>query len=233
MPQEQFQRVQQQQNPSAESSEEDRDSTVTACDTYRLLNVASPERLLFSLAVHGLSAECVYPSGRTWLYIAVGGLASVELSCSLTTLCQARLLEICNIVPVCDCAAVCSRSGFSMFWTLLRVMIRAVCAYPCTSGVTAVFSATLKLFENTSARSFQGVRISPGTSLSLVELEMQIRLLFSLKLRAPCATERLCLVPEAVTQSCRRNYDSRSSSLFHHLAVLFDRIAARRIAIFV
>ena len=31
MPQEQFQRVKQKQNPSAESSEGDRDSTVTAC----------------------------------------------------------------------------------------------------------------------------------------------------------------------------------------------------------
>ena len=31
MPQEQFQRVNQKQNPSAESSEEDRDSTVTVC----------------------------------------------------------------------------------------------------------------------------------------------------------------------------------------------------------
>ena len=72
-------------------------------------------------------------------YLAVGGLASVELSCSLTTLVlQARLaliprlpilavwscsrslslslklvccrLKICNIVPG-DCAAVCSRSA--------------------------------------------------------------------------------------------------------------------------
>ena len=55
----------------------------------------------------------------------------------------------------------------------------------------------LKLFFIILTRSFQGVRISPETSL-----EMQIRLLFSLKSRAPCATGRQCLVPKAVPQSC-------------------------------
>ena len=95
-------------------------------------------------------------------------------------------------------------------------------------------SATLKLFENTSARSFQGVRISPGTSLSCRTRDADSASFLFLKSHAPCATERLCLVPEAVTQSCWRDgIDPRSSSLFHDLAVLFDRIAVRRIAIFV
>ena len=105
-------------------------------------------------------------------YLAVGGLASVELSCSLSLSLspQARLLEICNIVPVCDCAAVCSRSGFIMFWTLLRVIVWAICTYLGTCVVTPQqFSVQpdlfLKLFDITSTRSFQGARISSGTFL--------------------------------------------------------------------
>ena len=41
------------------------------------------------------------------------------LTLSYHILSQARRLEICNIEPG-DCAAVCSRSGIGMFWTLLR-----------------------------------------------------------------------------------------------------------------
>ena len=37
MPQEQFQRVKQKQSPSAESSVEDRDSTVTACPGHKAI----------------------------------------------------------------------------------------------------------------------------------------------------------------------------------------------------
>ena len=62
---------------------------------------------------------------------------------------------------------------------------------------------------------------------------MQIRLLFSLKSRVPCATERQCLVLKAVTQSCWRTENHRSNSLFHDLAVRFDRISVRLVAVFV
>ena len=132
-----------------------------------LLNVASSsERLLFSLAGHRVSAECGPVFADLALYLAVGGLCLglVELSCPLTpiscfkaaylcvglftlsyrflSLSQARQLEICNIEPG-DCAAVCSKSGIGMFWTLLRVIIGAIRAYLCTCVVTAVFCATL------------------------------------------------------------------------------------------
>ena len=69
----------------------------------------------------------------------------------------------------------------------------------------------LKLFNITSTRSFQGVRTSSGT-FSLVELEIEIRLLVSLKSHAPCATGRQCLFPKAETQSCWRN-ENRASKL--------------------
>ena len=55
---------------------------------------------------------------------------------------QARRLKICNI-ELCDCAAVCSRSGISMFWTLVRVIIVIICASHGTCGVAAVFCAIL------------------------------------------------------------------------------------------
>ena len=108
-----------------------------------------PSRALmtFSLALHeGCSSHALELCRSVFLlnaavfvdlalYLAVCGLASVELSCSLTTLVlqarlapsprlpilgafhalflsQARRLEICNIQPV-NCASVCSRSAFT------------------------------------------------------------------------------------------------------------------------
>ena len=44
------------------------------------------------------------------------------------------------------------------------------------------------------------------------------------KSHVPRATERQCLNTEAEIQCCWRNCDSRSNSLFHDLAVRFDRI---------
>ena len=53
----------------------------------------------------------------------------------LTSRLRCCLLEVCIIAPG-DCAAVCSRLGFSMFGTLLRVIVWAICAYLCTFVVT-------------------------------------------------------------------------------------------------
>ena len=65
-----------------------------------------------------LSAD---PSLLTWLCtsLSAGVPRLVELACSLSLSLshQARLLEICNIVPGDYAAAICSRSGVGMFWT--------------------------------------------------------------------------------------------------------------------
>ena len=146
------------------------------------------------------------------LYLAVGMFASVELSCSLTTLVlQARLapipqlpilavwscsrslslslslklvccrLEICNIGPSdcaasVDCAAVCSRSGIGMFWTLLRVIVWAICTSHGTRGVTTAFCATLISSRNSSTSHRLEVSQCPHSDrdISLVELGMRI-----------------------------------------------------------
>ena len=65
------------------------------------------------------------------LYLAVGGLALVGLSCSLTTL-AFLLLEICNIAPGA-CAAVYSRSAsFHPATELRSARGRAsICSGPC------------------------------------------------------------------------------------------------------
>ena len=112
------------------------------------------------------------------LYLAVGGLASVELSCSLTTLVlQARLapiprlpipavwsfsrsfslslklvccrLEICNILPG-DCAAVCSRSGTLHPATELRSGRgrASVCSGPCCESSSGPSVLTCALVES-------------------------------------------------------------------------------------
>ena len=49
---------------------------------------------------------------------------------------------------------------------------------------------------------FPGCRYFIG-DVSRVELEMLIRLVFSLKSHAPLVTERQCLIPKAFSQSCR------------------------------
>ena len=112
------------------------------------------------------------------LRLAVGGLASMEVSCSLSLSLptQARLLEICNIVPVWDCAAVC-------LWQLSARGRASVCSGPfCESsagpsvpilalvlqlhnGFLCNFDLFLKLFVITSTRSFQDVRIPLVTCL--------------------------------------------------------------------
>ena len=59
----------------------------------------------------------------------------------------------------------------------------------------------LNLFDITSTKKFPGCPHSTW-DMYLAELEMHIRLLLSLKSHAPCATERQCPAPKAVTQSC-------------------------------
>ena len=95
-------------------------------------------------------------------YLAVAGLASVELSCSVTTLVhQARLapiprlklvccrLEICNIVPG-DCAAVCSRSTSLHPATALRSARGrvSVCYGPCCESSSGPPVLTFALVES-------------------------------------------------------------------------------------
>ena len=66
------------------------------------------------------------------LYLAVCGLASVELSYFLTTLSQAHSKSATSYLATalsarglhhCIRRLSCSKSGFGMFWTLLRVII--------------------------------------------------------------------------------------------------------------
>ena len=154
----------------------------------------------------------------------------MELSCSLTTrVLQARLAPIPRLpilavwsfsrsLSLSQARLLSARhlqhrtSGFGMFWTLLRDIIWVVCAHFCTCGVTAVFCATLISSLPETPRQHTDKKF-PGCppfiwDISLVELEMQILLLFSLRSHAPCATERQCLYPKAATQSCWRNGES-------------------------
>ena len=156
------------------------------------------------------------------LYLAVYGLASVELSCSLTTLVlQARLapiprlpilvvwscsrslslslklvfcrLEICNFLPG-DCAAVCSRSASLHPATELRPARgrASVCSGPCC-GSSSGPSVNLDLFlKLPHVEEFPGCPRSIWV-ISCVELERQILWLFTLRSHAPCVTERQCL----------------------------------------
>ena len=107
------------------------------------------------------------------LYVAVYGLASVELSRSLATLSHARRLEICYSTPS-DFAAVSSRSGIGMFWTLLRVLSWVICASHGAYVVATVFWATLISVEEFPACPYF------IWDISCVELERQILRLFSL-----------------------------------------------------
>ena len=91
----------------------------------------------------------------------------VESSCSLS-LSQARLVEICNIEPG-DCAAVFSRSGINHILDL-AVSHRLDHLYLpwhlwSHDSFLRNLDHLLKLFDITLTRSFQGVRIPPGTSL--------------------------------------------------------------------
>ena len=63
------------------------------------------------------------------------------------------------------------------------------------------FDLFLKLFYITSTRSFLGVRISSRTFL-MYNLRCKFRPVFAVKPRFLRATERQCLVPKAVSQSC-------------------------------
>ena len=122
---------------------------------------------------------------------------SRSLSPSLMLVCCR--FEICNIVPgayaevgcrqVLDLAACHRLRHLYLSWHLWSY-----------DSFLRNLDQLLKLFDITLTRSFQGVRIPLGTSL--VELEIETRLLFALKSQAPCATERQCLFPKAETQSC-------------------------------
>ena len=118
---------------------------------------------------------------------------------ALLPLSQARLLEIYNIVPVCDCAAVCSAS---LHFTASHRLGPPCLSWQVWSHCSFLrdLDLSLKLFI-TSTRSFHGVVISSGT-FSPAELAMQNLRLLSLKSHAPCATERQGLLPKAVSQSC-------------------------------
>ena len=139
------------------------------CELVFLLNEASSERLLFSLAVHRLSAECGSVFADLALYLTVGGLASVELSYSLTTLVlQARLAPMPRL-PILDvwtfsrslsqARLLSARDLQHRTWRLsccllevgrrhvpdLAASHRLGSSVPvfCTYGVTTVFCATL------------------------------------------------------------------------------------------
>ena len=124
--------------------------------------------------------------------------------------------RFCNIVPG-DCAAVCSRSASlhpatelrsargraSVCWTLAASHRLGHLCLPLHLWSHCSFlrdpALSLKLFDITSTRSFQGVRISPGT-FSLAELEMPmsacVRTEITHSLRA---NERQCQHPKAVS----------------------------------
>ena len=141
------------------------------------------------------------------LYLAVCGLASVELSCSLTSLSlsQARLLSARDLQHrtwrqrcllevglryVLDLAA-----SHHLGHLCLSLHLQSHCSFLCNLDLFLI------LFDITSTRSFQGVRISSGTLL-LWNSRCKFRLVFALKSHSLRATERQCLVPKAEIQSC-------------------------------
>ena len=136
--------------------------------------VSSAEKVSSSLvAVQSLSAECgrfCCPGFvRRCLRACLGGV--VTLSHHLLS--HARRLEICHSTPG-DFAAVSSRSGIGMFWTLLRVLSWVICASHGTYVVPTVFWATLISVEEFPACPYF------IWDTSCVELERQILRLLSL-----------------------------------------------------
>ena len=124
-----------------------------------------------SFLSHHSRASSASGTGSSAAYPCCVDLFSLSLSLKLVC-CQ---LDICNIL-LGACAAVCSMWCFGIFWTLLRVIVWAICAYLCTCGVTAVFCPTL--FPSSNFRHHIDKKF-PGcphftSDISLVELEMQI-----------------------------------------------------------
>ena len=83
---------------------------------------------LFTALFLFFSSSSVVGSRSATSYLATALLSARGLQ-HLTWRLRYCLLEVCNILPG-DCAAVCSRLGFGMFGTLLRVIVWAICAYP-------------------------------------------------------------------------------------------------------
>ena len=179
------------------------------------------------------------------LYLAVGDLASVELSYSLSLSLshQARLLEICNIVTG-DCAAVCSRSGIGMFWTSLRIIVCIICTYLDTCGVAAVYCVSLITSWNSSTSHWQVFHLGHHLSWEIQDSKSaSFRPEITRSLRnwasvSSSTNEKHNLVrdrndPNLLRQSCWRNENHRSDLICHDLPVRFDRIVASLINVFV
>ena len=104
---------------------------------------------------------------------------------------QARRLEICNL-KTGDCASVCSRSGTNKIWTLGVTIWSSVLLMARVLQLHNGVLCNLDLFRKLRyVEEFPGCRHLIG-DVSRVELEMQIRLVFSLKSHAPRVTERQC-----------------------------------------
>ena len=148
------------------------------------------------------------PSLLTWL--------CTSLSAGLPRWSFSRSLSLFVKLVSGDFAAVCSRSASLLPATELRsARSRAsVCSGPCcesSSGPSVLtfalvesrqFSAQPRSLPETSSRRRVSFMSAFHLGHFLIELEMQILLLFSLKSHAPCAVERQCLIPKAATQSC-------------------------------
>ena len=123
------------------------------------------------------------------------------LTLSYRILSQARRLETCKIDGDCaavpgDCAAVCSRSGIKKNRDLAASHRLGHLCFTWHVWSRCNFLRDLHLFlkvryvvELPGCEHFIG-------DVSRVELEMQIRLVLSLKSHAPRVTDRQCLVPK-------------------------------------
>ena len=153
------------------------------------------------------------------LYLAVGGLASVELSCSLTTLVLQERLAPFPRLPILGAFHALFLSSSPARDLQHKTWRLSCCLLEVGRQQNLDFAASHRLghlclvSRCSLLRNFDLLlklhhieefpRCPHFTwDIFLIELEMQILLLFSLKSHAPCATERQCLIPKAASLSC-------------------------------
>ena len=107
------------------------------------------------------------------LSLKLAGSRSATLNLAAALL-SARGLHPCTG----NCAAVCSRSGIGMFWTLLRVLIWVICASHGTWGRDSFLLNLDLLLKLRHVEEFSGCPHFIW-DISYVELERQILRLFS------------------------------------------------------
>ena len=120
-------------------------AAVPPLSNFTLREVSSllvPVHTVFLLNAAVLLTSLCASSGGTFLLLSFSLSVCCWLETTTSHLATARL-STRSLHCIQRRPAVCSRSGFNMFQTLLRVIVWAICAHFCTCGVTAVCCTTL------------------------------------------------------------------------------------------